>query len=60
VRKAYITKIIRETEADTYMPDLDADPEWEMVSSEPEEAYEDLRYSYVTYRRISAGEKTSP
>lgn len=45
---------------DTYFPDLDADPAWEVTqASEPAvvatgEGDEGLRYEFVTYRRVEA------
>lgn len=48
---AYITKIDHAYAADAYLPDLDADENWEVVSESDEHTYFDLEYTYVVYRR---------
>lgn len=56
---AYITRIDKVFDADAFMPDLDNDPEWELVHNggeDEEETYFDLIYHFLTYRRIA--EKT--
>lgn len=48
---AYITKLDAAWPADTWLPDLDALPEWR-VAEEGEELEENgVRFRYVTYRR---------
>lgn len=49
---AYVTKIDHSFPADTFFPNLDTDPAWEVVREEPPLEQEGLRYRYVTYRRI--------
>ena len=49
--KAYVTKIDHAYDADTYFPDLDADPEWEMTKISDEQTYFDLEYVFVIYER---------
>ena len=50
--RAYITKIHRAWPADTFFPDLDADPAWKIVEeSEPLE-HDGLSFRYVTYERV--------
>ena len=49
--KAYITKIDKDFEADTFIPDLDKDPAWELVEESEEQTYFDLIYYFRTYRR---------
>ncbi len=49
--EALITKIDKEFEADTFIPDLDHDPDWELVSESEEQTYFDLIYHFRTYRR---------
>ena len=51
--KALITKIDEAYEADTYFPDLDKDPEWEIIDTGEEQTYFDLVYHFVTYERRS-------
>lgn len=49
--KAYITKIDKAFDADTYFPDLDADPEWQMTKVSEEQTYFDLEYVFAVYER---------
>lgn len=49
---AYVTQIHWAfPAADCYFPNLAADPAWEAVETEGPYRYEDLAYTYVTYRR---------
>lgn len=51
-----ITKIDESYEADAYFPDLDKDPDWELVSDDrgqEEQTYFDLVYHFLRYRRRS-------
>ncbi len=50
--EAYITKIDFAFDADTYFPNLDEDPTWEMVEQGEEETYFDLIYEFDRYRRV--------
>ena len=52
-RKAYVTKVDRAFDADTYFPDLDKDPKWRMTKVSEEETYFDLEYVFTIYERIS-------
>ena len=47
------TFIDKEFEADTYFPNLDKDPEWEMADESDEQVYFDLTNTYRTYKRIA-------
>ncbi|MBO7339309.1 MAG: dihydrofolate reductase, partial [Lachnospiraceae bacterium] len=49
---AHVTKIDHEFEADTYFPDLDADPAWEITADSDEQTYFDLPYQFLKYERI--------
>lgn len=50
---AYVTKIDHVfPDADTFFPDLDADPAWRVVSAEEPLEQDGLVYRYVTYKRI--------
>ena len=40
-KEAYITRIRHSYAADTYFPDLDADPEWELEDESEEQTYFD-------------------
>ena len=48
---AYITKMDRAFPADTYFPDLDADPDWEVVEKSNTAIYDGVSYSFFTYKR---------
>ena len=49
---AYITKIDRAFQADTYFPNLDESDEWKQVSVSEEQTYFDLEYAYIQYQRV--------
>ena len=49
--EAYITRLDYSYEADTYFPDLDADPGWELAGEGEEETYYDLIYYFNRYVR---------
>ena len=49
---AHVTKIDHEYEADTYFPNLDRDPEWEITADSDEQTYFDLPYQFLKYERI--------
>lgn len=48
---AHVTKIDREYEADTYFPNLDEDPEWEITADSDEQTYFDISYTFLKYER---------
>lgn len=50
---AYVTRLDRAFPADRWFPDLDRDPDWEIVGTEGPFDHEGLGFSYVTYRRSS-------
>ncbi|MCR4591030.1 MAG: dihydrofolate reductase [Lachnospiraceae bacterium] len=49
--KALITRIDEAYEADTFFPNLDEMPEWEIVETSEEQTYFDQIYHFVTYIR---------
>ena len=49
---AYLTKIDYAYQADTYFPNLDEDPEWEMTKISDEQTYFDLAYEFTVYERV--------
>lgn len=49
--KAYVTKIGHAYEADTWFPNLDEDPQWEMMKISEEQTYFDLEYVFTVYER---------
>lgn len=48
---AHVTKIDHRYEADTYFPNLDDDPAWEITADSDEQTYFDLAYSFLKYER---------
>lgn len=48
---AYVTKIDYAYEADTYFPDLDDMPDWELAEESEEQTYYDLEYTFRKYVR---------
>ena len=48
---AYITKIHNEYEADTWFPNLDEKPEWDLASCSDTREYQDLTYCFCTYKK---------
>lgn len=50
-RIAHVTWIDYVYDADTYFPDLDADPEWKLVLESEEQTYFDICYEFRMYQR---------
>lgn len=51
--KAYITKIFRDfRDTDTFIPNLDLDPDWEMVEESGVYRQDDTYYRYIDYKRV--------
>ena len=48
---AHVTKIDHRYEADTYFPNLDDDPAWEITADSDEQTYFYLAYSFLKYER---------
>lgn len=48
---AYITKIDYKYTADTYFPNLDDKPEWQLIETSDEKTYHDLVYTYCKYHK---------
>lgn len=49
-----VTRIDESYEADAFFPDLDKDPEWELIrdgSEEEEQTYFDVIYHFLRYRK---------
>ena len=49
---AIVTHLDREYVADAFFPNLDKDPEWEMVSESEEQVYFDTTYTFREYKRV--------
>lgn len=50
-KKAYVTKIDKVYDADTYFPNLDESSEWHMTKVSDEQTYFDLEYLFTIYER---------
>lgn len=48
---AHVTKIDYGYEADSFFPNLDEMPEWEITASSEEQTYFDLEYTFVKYTK---------
>lgn len=48
---AHVTKIDHAYEADTWFPNLDELPEWEITADSEEQTYFDLEYQFLKYER---------
>ena len=48
---AHITKIDYAYEADSYFPNLDEDPDWEVTADSDEHTYIEISYTFVRYER---------
>lgn len=48
---AHVTKIDHSYEADSWFPDLDRDPEWEITADSEEQTYFDIAYTFLRYER---------
>lgn len=48
---AHVTKIDNVYEADSYFPNLDEDPEWEITADSDELTYFDIPYTFLKYER---------
>ncbi|MCQ2539821.1 MAG: dihydrofolate reductase [Acetatifactor sp.] len=48
---AHVTKVDHEYQADTYFPNLDKDPDWEITADSDEQTYFDIAYTFLKYER---------
>ncbi len=48
---AHVTHLDHAYEADTWFPDLDEDPEWELTGKSEEKTYFDLEFTFCKYER---------
>lgn len=52
--RVYVTKILKDHEnVDTYFPDLDKSPEWEIDTCTDLRTSDNINYAFLTYDRIS-------
>ena len=54
---AYITRIDYAYDADTYFPNLDEAPDWEIASESEEQTYYDLTYTFTEFKRVETPEQ---
>ena len=50
--EAVVTYINNEYEADVYFPNLDAQPDWKLADESDVMTYNDINYTFRTYRRL--------
>ena len=50
--RVYITKVYEEYTADTYFPNIDEMPEWEMTSVSEIKEYNGIKYQFCVYDRV--------
>ena len=50
---AHVTKIDHAYQADTYFPNLDQDPDWQITADSDELTYFDIPYQFLKYERKS-------
>ncbi|MFV0362866.1 MAG: dihydrofolate reductase [Suipraeoptans sp.] len=50
-KRAFVTKIDKAYDADTYFPNLDESDEWKMTKISDEQTYFDLEYVFAIYER---------
>jgi dihydrofolate reductase len=49
---AHITRINYAYEADTYFPNLDESPDWQITADSDEQSYFDITYQFLQYTRV--------
>ena len=49
---AHITKIDYAYEADAFFPNLDENPDWEIVADSEEQTYFDLEFYFLKYQKV--------
>ena len=49
--RVYVTKIDATPHSDVFFPDLDADPAWRCVSSEPRAEHDGVGYQFCVYEK---------
>ena len=54
VDEAYVTRVYTTVPADTFFPNLDEDPMWEIEGQTEEKEHEGIRYNFVIYKKITA------
>lgn len=50
---AYVTRIYKSYEADTYFPNLDRDEEWDLCEQSEKREHEGIPFAFTVYRRKS-------
>lgn len=56
---AYVTKIDRTFQADTFFPNLDKSEEWKLTEEGEEQTCFDLEFTFTTYERVSGRRKAN-
>ena len=50
--KAFVTKVLKNAEADRFFPDLDSLPDWKLASEGEIKEHEGIRYRFCVYERV--------
>ncbi|PKM73350.1 MAG: diacylglycerol kinase [Firmicutes bacterium HGW-Firmicutes-16] len=50
--KAFVTKVLKSSEADRFFPDLDSLSDWKLAQVSEEKEHEGLKYRFCVYERI--------
>ncbi|MBE6990434.1 MAG: dihydrofolate reductase [Ruminococcaceae bacterium] len=50
--RVWVTKVLASAEADTFFPNLDADPRWRIEAASPVMEENGLQFQYVNYVRV--------
>lgn len=50
-KKAFVTRVYRCYEADTFFPNLDRDGQWVLAHASKEQEYQGILYDFAVYRR---------
>lgn len=48
---AYVTRVYKSFQADTFFPDLDQDPDWELSYTGEKKGWDGLSFAFTTYKR---------
>ena len=56
----YLTKVLRHFDADTYFPNLDHMPEWDLIQADDIQEYEGIKYQFRKYKNTKMVKREKP
>lgn len=56
----YLTKVLRHFDADTYFPNLDHMPEWDLIQADDIQEYEGIKYQFRKYKNTKMIKREKP